>query len=50
MKTMMIRDTNEKLKAAFDKEIHFTIMNAGEFSADPNTETVTNATSVNVNF
>ena len=50
MKTMMIRDTNENLNAAFEKRIDFTIMNGGEFGADPNTETVNNPTSVCVNF
>lgn len=50
MKNMMIRAPIEQLKKDFAKGADFTIMNAGEFSADPSTENVTSDTSVNVNF
>lgn len=46
----MIRGTNEQLNKDFAKKIDLTIMNAGEFVADKNTENVTGETSVNVNF
>jgi len=38
MKQMMIRDDIEKIKKDFAKRIDFTIMNSGEFVADPSTE------------
>jgi phosphoenolpyruvate carboxykinase (ATP) len=38
------------LKKDFDKKIDLSILNAGEFLADPKTETCTNGTSVNVNL
>jgi phosphoenolpyruvate carboxykinase (ATP) len=38
------------LKKDFDARVDFTIINSGEFWADPKTETVTNETSVNVNL
>lgn len=50
MKQMLIRGTSDQLDADFSKSIDFTIMNAGEFGADPLTENVTSETSVNVNF
>ena len=50
MKQMMIRGPQEQLAKDFSKGIDFLIMNAGEFSADPNTENVTCETSVAVNF
>eukprot|EP00347_Sterkiella_histriomuscorum_P018324 403345940 len=50
MKQMMIRAPLDQLKKDFAKGADFTIMNAGEFGADPNTEQVTSDTSVNVNF
>ena len=50
MKQMMIRAPQEQLAKDFSKGIDFLIMNACEFSADPNTESVTNETSVAVNF
>ena len=50
MKQMLIRGTNQQLDKDFTKGIDFTVMNAGEFSADPNTENVTSETSVAVNF
>lgn len=40
MKNMMIRAPNEQLNKDFAKKIDFTIMNAGEFVADKNTENV----------
>ena len=50
MKQMLIRGPVEEIKKDFDKKVDFTILNAGEFWADPKTETVTNQTSVNVNL
>lgn len=51
MKIMMIRDQQERLVANFTKGgPDFTIMNAGEFKADLATESVTDKTSVSVNF
>ena len=51
MKQMLIRDT----KAALSDEFRqggpdFTILNAGEYAADPLTEGVTSKTSVNISF
>lgn len=50
MKQMMIRAENTQLNKDFSKGIDFTILNSGEFNADPTTEEVTSETSVNVNF
>jgi phosphoenolpyruvate carboxykinase (ATP) len=50
MKQMMIRESDDHLNKDFAKGPDFTILNAGEFSADPLTEDVTSETSVNVNF
>lgn len=50
MKTMMRRAPLEQLKKDFNQGIDFTILNAGEFPADPKTESVTGETSVAVNF
>lgn len=50
MKNMLIRAPNEELNSEFAKGVDFTILNAGEFNADPKTENVTSETSVNVNF
>lgn len=51
IKTMMIRDNVPNLVKNFTNGgPDFTIMNAGEFSADTTTESVTNKTSVNVSF
>jgi phosphoenolpyruvate carboxykinase (ATP) len=50
MKQMLIRANNEQLNKDFTKGIDFTVMNAGEFAADPKTENVTSETSVAVNF
>lgn len=50
MKQMLIRAPNEVLNKAFGKRVDFTVLNAGEFCADPSTEQVTSETSVNVNF
>lgn len=50
MKQMMIRAPREQLEAEFAKGIDFTILNAGEFGADPNTEGVTSEASVCVNL
>jgi phosphoenolpyruvate carboxykinase (ATP) len=50
MKQMLIRGPQEQLNKDFSKGIDFTILNAGEFVADPTTEGVTGETSVCVNF
>ena len=50
MKQMLIRDTIDNLNTSFAKKIDFTIINAGEFVADPLTESVKCGTSVNVNL
>lgn len=47
---MLIRAPLEQLKKDFANGHDFTILNAGEFGADPSTEGVTSDTSVNVNF
>jgi phosphoenolpyruvate carboxykinase (ATP) len=48
---MLIRAPNEHLKKDFqEKGVDFTVMNAGEFTADPQTENVTSETSVVVNL
>lgn len=47
---MLIRAPNSQINADFAKGVDFTIMNSGEFNADPKTENVTSETSVNVNF
>jgi phosphoenolpyruvate carboxykinase (ATP) len=50
MKQMLIRGDLEQLKKDFKEGIDFTILNAGEFVADTNTEDVNTPTSVCVNF
>jgi phosphoenolpyruvate carboxykinase (ATP) len=50
MKQMLIRAPLEQLKKDFAKKIDFTILNAGEFLADPTTEQVKTQTSICVNF
>ncbi len=50
IKQMMIRAPIEQLTKDFAKGADFTIFNAGEFPADPQTEGCTSDTSVNVNF
>ena len=50
MKQMLIRAPVDQLVKDFSKGVDFTILNAGEFVADPTTEGVTGETSVNVNF
>ena len=47
---MLIRASTEELQREFGKKIDFTVLNAGEFGADPSTEGVTSETSVAVNF
>jgi phosphoenolpyruvate carboxykinase (ATP) len=47
---MLIRAPVEELRTEFAKKVDFTILNAGEFPADPHTENVTSDTSVAVNF
>ena len=50
MKQMLIRGPHDQMRTDFGKRIDFTVLNAGEFPADPHTEDVTGPTSVNVNF
>lgn len=50
MKQMLMRAPTPQLVKDFQKGIDFTILNAGEFTADTLTEDVTNQTSVAVNF
>jgi len=50
MKQMLIRAPLEQIKKDFAKGVDFTILNAGEFVADPATDGVTGETSVAVNF
>ena len=51
MKQMLIRGENDTLAKDFtDGGPDFTIMNSGEFVADPHIEDVKDKTSVNVNF
>jgi phosphoenolpyruvate carboxykinase (ATP) len=38
MKQMMIRAPTEQINREFAKGVDFTIMNSGEFTADPSTE------------
>jgi phosphoenolpyruvate carboxykinase (ATP) len=47
---MLLRDDEVTLARNFAAGPDFTVMNAGEFYADPSTEDVTSRTSVNVNF
>lgn len=47
---MLLRDTASGLNANFARGPDFTVMNAGEFYADPSTEDVFSRTSVAVNF
>ena len=47
---MLIRAPNTQLNKDFANGVDFTVMNAGEFTADPQTENVTSETSVVVNF
>lgn len=50
MKNMLLRDNELALETNFGRGPDFTVMNAGEFRADPSTEDVDEATSVAVNF
>jgi phosphoenolpyruvate carboxykinase (ATP) len=50
MKQMLLRDSNESLNKHFAKGPDFTVLNAGEFIADPKTEDINSTTSINVNF
>ena len=50
MKNMLIRAPIAQLEKDYAKGIDFTVLNAGEFPADPSTEGVTSETSVAVNF
>lgn len=47
----MIRDTEENLENRFKKSgPDFTVINGGEYFADPATEDMTSRTSISVNF
>ena len=50
MKQMLLRDDEENLARTFAKGPDFTVLNAGEFYADPATEDVGSRTTINVNF
>lgn len=50
MKNMLIRDTEANLHEKFKKGPSFTVINGGEYYADPNTEDMTSRTSISVNF
>ncbi len=50
MKNMLLRDDESSLKKNFLSGPDFTVLNGGEFQADPHTEDVTSKTSINVNF
>jgi phosphoenolpyruvate carboxykinase (ATP) len=51
MKNMLMRDSEPNLHEAFKKRgPDFTVINGGEYYADPNTEDMTSRTSIDVNF
>jgi len=50
MKQMLIRPTNEEIDKEFEDGADFTIINGGEFPADPANNSVTGETSVAVNL
>jgi phosphoenolpyruvate carboxykinase (ATP) len=50
MKQMLIRGELDQIKKDFKEGVDFTILNAGEFVADPHIEGITSKTSVAVNF
>jgi phosphoenolpyruvate carboxykinase (ATP) len=51
MKQMLMRDTESNLNARFEsKGPDFTVINGGEYYADPHTEDMTSRTSIDVNF
>ena len=50
MKQMLIRPTPEEIDQEFEDGADFTIINGGEFPADPNNNSVTGETSVAVNL
>ena len=50
MKNMLLRDTVENLEEHFKNGPDFSVLNAGEFLADPLTENVDDKTSIAVNF
>jgi phosphoenolpyruvate carboxykinase (ATP) len=47
---MLIRESEETLNNDFKKGPDFTVLNAGEFWADPLTESLTSQSSICVNF
>lgn len=50
MKNMLMRDSEENLQQKFVKGPNFTVINGGEYFADPATEDMTSRTSISVNF
>ena len=50
MKQMLLRDNQKDLNSSFSKGPDFTVLNSGEFIADPKTEDINSTTSINVNF
>lgn len=50
MKNMLIRDEEANLNESFKKGPSFTVINGGEFYADPATEDMSSRTSISVNF
>jgi phosphoenolpyruvate carboxykinase (ATP) len=50
MRNMLIRPTMEQIEADFKEGADWTILNAGEFPADPNVPGVKDDTSVNLNI
>ena len=47
---MLLRDDESTLAKHFISGPDFTVLNGGEFSADPHTEDLTSKTSIDVNF
>ena len=50
MKNMLMRDTEANLHSMFTNGPDFTVINGGEFYADPATEDMSSRTSISVNF
>jgi phosphoenolpyruvate carboxykinase (ATP) len=50
MKNMLMRDTESNLAEKFAKGPDFTVINGGEYYADPATEDMTSRSSIGVNF
>lgn len=50
IKQMLIRDNEKSLEDSFKNGPDFTVINGGEYYADPNTEDMSSRTSIAVNF